>query len=158
MNRGRISILILAGAALAAVSASAALKGPPDPAKVQRKVEQAKGVERQVLVDVVKDEERLSELLDLLVERDRLVAEYAELVTAYRKKMQRLNASYGTSREEFEEAFDEYNGLRATTQKEIVDLIARMKAATTAEEWKALSKHQLKKLNPRELVYSGEGR
>ena len=158
MLRVRISVLIVAVAALTVVSACAARKGPPDPAKVERKLEQTKSGERQLLAGLVRDEHRLTELLDLLVERDRLVAEYAEVVSAYRVDMKELNASYDTSREEFDRAFDEYNGLRSVTQKEIVELIGKMKALTTAAEWKKLSKYQLKKLNPRELTYSGEGR
>jgi hypothetical protein len=154
----RASVVILAVAVLAAAPATAGLMGPPDPEKVQRKIEKAKSAERQLLVDVIEDEERLSEVLELLSERDRLVAEYAELVTAYREEMKTLNAGYDTTREEFEQAFDEYNGLRAVTQKEIVALIGKMKEATTAEEWKKISKYQVKKLNPRELAYSGEGR
>ena len=157
-RKKQILVVLFAVAALTAGSASAGLKGPPDPAKVQRKIEQAKSAERELLVEVVGDEERLSELLDLLVERDRLVAEYAGLVGAYREEMRELNARYDTTREEFEQAFDEYNGLRAITQKEIVELVAEMKALATAQEWKAISKHQLKKLNPRDLAYSGEGR
>lgn len=157
MKLGRICSAFLIAGILLIMPACALRKGPPDPLKVQRKIEETKSSERQIIVSTVEDPEKVSELLDLLVERDRLVARHADGVAAYGDKMRTLNASYDASRDEFEKAIADYNEFRRQSQKDFVDLIAKMKAATTAEQWKELSKYQLKKLNPRELAYSGEG-
>jgi hypothetical protein len=47
-----------------------------------------------------------------------------------------------------------YNRKRASAQEEVVELIARMKQATTADEWATISAFQTERLNPRKLVHS----
>lgn len=157
MKQEQLCSAILIAVILLITPACALRKGPPDPAKVQQKIEETKSAERQIIVSTVEDPERISEILDLLAERDRLVASQADAVESYRDKMRNLNADYDASREDFEQAIAEYNASRRQGQQDFVELIAKMKAATTAEQWKELSKYQLKKLNPRELAYAGEG-
>lgn len=132
-------------------------KGPPDPAKVQQKIAAAKDAERTLVERTVTDAERAARVVELLGERDRIVAAHAEAVGAYRGRMRALNADYDTTTEQLAAAVTEYNEQRFGLQTELAELIAEMKAATTAEEWKAIAKYQLKKLEPRELIYGPAG-
>jgi hypothetical protein len=72
---------------------------------------------------------------------------------AHREKLMTLTADYDARREDFEALLAELNRKRAAAQKETIDLVAAMKAATTAEEWKTIAGFQLKRLNPRQLTY-----
>jgi len=47
----------------------------------------------------------------------------------------------------------DYNCQRSVAQIAFIDLIADMKKVTTPDEWKVISKYQLKRLNPRALAY-----
>ena len=53
----------------------------------------------------------------------------------------------------FEEAVAEYNDERMATQEALVELVEAMKRGVTSEEWKAIAKYQLARLNLRELAY-----
>ena len=132
-------------------------KGPPDPMKVQRKMEAQLSSERALIEETVADSGAAARLIDLLDERDRLVAQHAEAIRSYRERMRALNADYNASREDFDEALAEYNGARHESQRAFTELIDAMKKEASPEEWKAISKYQLKKLNPRELVYGQPG-
>jgi hypothetical protein len=67
--------------------------------------------------------------------------------------MAALAADYDARREDFETLLADFNRQRASAQKDTIDLVAAMKAATTADEWKVISRFQLKRLHPRELAY-----
>ena len=143
---------------LAAVASGCALrKGPPDPAKVQQKISAAKEAERALVERTVTDADRAARLAELLAERDRIVDAHGDAVAAYRERMRALNADYDTTDEELAEAVTEYNVQRFGLQTELAELIAEMKATTTAAEWKAIAKYELKKLDPRQLVYGPAG-
>jgi hypothetical protein len=148
--------LVLLGAVL--LQPGCALrKGPPDPAKVRKKIAAAQGAERDLISREVGEASRAERLLALLDERDHLVAEQRQRIQAYSAKMAALNADYDAGRDEFEKSVAEYNASRQEWQRDFAELIEAMKAEVTAEEWKAISKFQLKKLNPRELTYEEEG-
>ena len=101
----------------------------------------------------VADPGRAERLLELLRERDRLVEKHARLLIAHREKMAALSADYDARREDFEALLADFNLQRALAQKETIDLVAAMKAATSADEWRTISRFQLKRLEPRNLVY-----
>ena len=101
--------------------------------------------------------ERADGLIALLGQRDRLVARQAETVRLHRDRMSALNADYNAERSSFEEAIADYNNERLDTQRDLAELIEAMKREATAEEWKAIAKYELKKLNPRELAYEPAG-
>ena len=161
MNRRRaihhpgVTLATLAFAVLA--SGCALRKGPPDPAKVQQKITAAKEAERALVERTVADADRAARLAELLTERDRIVAEHGDAVAAYRERMRALNADYDTTAEQLAEAVTAYNTQRFGLQTELAELIAEMKATTTAVEWKAIARYELKKLEPRELVYGPAG-
>jgi hypothetical protein len=149
---------LVAVLALALLAPACALrKGPPDPAKVQQRISAARDGELVLVERTVQDAERAERLVELLAERDRVVSTHAESVVAYRERMRTLNADYDTPPEQLAEAVAAYNAERHRSQTELAELIAEMKAATTAEEWKAIAKYQLKKLDPRELVHGPPG-
>ena len=149
---------LAAGLVLALLAPACALrKGPPDPAKVQQKISAAKEAERALVERTVADADRAARLAELLTERDRIVAAHGDAVAAYRERMRALNADYDTTAEQLAEAVTEYNIQRFGLQTELAELIAEMKAATTADEWKAIAKYELKKLDPRQLVYGPAG-
>jgi len=145
-------------AALAPLILGCALrKGPPDPAKVQQKMTATLNGEKALIRSTVAEPERAERLVELLGERDRLVAEHSEMVRSYRERMRTLNADFGAERESFEAVVADYNEQRSASQRQFAQLIDSMKKQTTAEEWKAVAKYQLKKLNPRDMAYDSTG-
>jgi flagellar motility protein MotE (MotC chaperone) len=125
----------------------------PDPGKVQAQIAEAREQELALVRATVVDPGRAERFIELLVERDRLVEEHARLLAAHREKMAVLAADYDARREDFEALLTDFNRQRAVAQKETIDLVAAMKAATTADEWETISKFQLKRLELRKLVY-----
>ena len=135
------------------LASCATLTQPPDPAKVQAQIAEAREQEIELVRATVADAERAERLLELLAERDRLVAEHAKSVIEHRQKIATLTADYDARREDFEALLADFNRQRASAQKETIDLVAAMKATTTPDEWKTISRFQLKRLEPRKLVY-----
>lgn len=148
---------VLAVAGLLLLPGCALRKGPPDPAKVQQKMAATLDGESELIRSTVVDPDRAEKLIGLLAERDRLVAEQTERISDYRERMRALNADYGAGRASFDQAVASYNAARQEWQREVAELASEMKAETTAEEWKAIAKYQVKKLNPRELAYDSPG-
>jgi hypothetical protein len=149
--------IALAVAALVLLPACALRKGPPDPEKVQRKMTATLEGEKELIRSKVASPERADNVIALLDDRDRLVADHAKTVADYRNRMKALNGDYDADRSDFEEAIAAYNEDRAKWQSEFASLISAMKAEATATEWKAISKYQLGKLNPREMAYKEAG-
>ncbi len=152
-------ITITATAAIATISflllpACASRKEAPDPVKGQEQIAEYRNQELDLVQSTVLDEERAERLINLLAERDRLIADHSKEVEVYRNKMSELNADYNAERKSFDALIASYNSQRVTAQKEFVSLVGEMKKETTAEEWKVISKYQLKRLNPRQLTYS----
>lgn len=135
------------------VSSCATLGQAPDPVKVQAQIAAAREQEIALVRETVGDPARAERLIELLRERDLLVEEHARLLIAHREKIAALSADYDARREDFEIVLADFNRQRAVAQKDTIDLVAAMKAATTADEWKTISKFQLKRLEPRKLVY-----
>ena len=145
-----------AGLALVAVvllHSCASLRQPPDPAKVQAQIAEAREQEIELVRATVADAGRAERFIELLRERDRLVEKHARLLIAHRERMAALTGDYDARREDFEVLLAGFNRQRASAQKETIDLVVAMKAATTAAEWKTISRFQQKQLEPRKLVY-----
>ena len=106
----------------------------------------------------VADPVRAERLLDLLRERDRLVEDHAGRLLAYRQKLADLTEDYDTRREDLEALLADFNRQREAAQQETIDLVAAMKEVTTADEWKTISRFQLKRLDPRKLIYGSAAR
>lgn len=157
MNRNTGTTVALTVAALFVLPACAGRKGPPDPAKVEQKLTATRDGEKALIRSTIVSAERADDLIARLADRDRLVASHAKTVADYRTRMSALNADYDSNRSDFEEAVAEYNANRTAWQREFVELIDAMKQEATAEEWKAIAKYQIKKLNPREMAYKTAG-
>lgn len=121
-------------------------KQAPDPA-------QLRADETALVQSTVADADRAERLLALLDERDQLIEETHALFQQYRREMQALNADYDASRDVLIEMVDYYNRERARKQLAFIDLVSKMKAATTADEWAVIADFQLKNFNPRRLIF-----
>jgi hypothetical protein len=82
------------------------------------------------------------------------MAGYVKEIGAYREQMSELNADYNADRKSLEMLIANYNSQRAAGQREFLDLIGLMKMETTPEEWRSISRFQLKRLDPRQMTYS----
>lgn len=129
----------------------------PDPGKVRNQIAEARIEEIELVRATVADPGRAERFIELLRDRDRLVEEHVRFLVAHRQKMAALSADYDARREDFEALLAEFNRRRASAQRETLDLHAAMKQATTADEWKTISRYQLKRLDPRKLVYGTAG-
>jgi predicted secreted protein len=144
---------IISAISILFLPACASRKDAPDPVKVQEEIAEYRNQELELVRSTVSDHDRANRLIQLLGERDRLASDHAKEISEYRKQMSALNADYNAERESFDMLMTSYNRRRETAQKEFVALIEAMKKETTAEEWKIISKYQLKRLHPRELSY-----
>jgi hypothetical protein len=147
-------IAILATISVLLLPACASLKKAPDPVKVQAKIAEYRSQELDLVRATVLDEDRAERLIELLADRDRMIANYTKVINTHREEMTALNADYNAQRESFDLALNGYNDQRATAQEGFISLLKAMKEETTAEEWKTISKFQIKRLEPRSLTYN----
>ncbi len=152
-------VILVAGTAILAVTmlSCASLRQPPDPARVRAQIAEYREQEKELVRNTVADPLRVEQFMELLDERDRLVEEHAKMVIEHREKIAALTADYDARREDFDVLFAEFNRRRAAAQRDTIDLVAAMKAVTTAAEWKVIADFQLKRLHPRQLVFGGGG-
>lgn len=158
MKTGR-AILLLAAAflSLTLFLSCATLRRAPDPARVQAQIIEYREQEIALVRATVVEQERAEQFIALLAERDRMVAEYAQRIKEHREKLAALTADYDAERTDFETLLGRFNRQRAAAQQESIELVAAMKAATTAKEWKIISRFQLKRFDLRELSYGTTG-
>jgi flagellar motility protein MotE (MotC chaperone) len=147
----------IATIALCLLTSCVTLSQSPDPAEVQARIAAAREQEIELVRATVADPGRAERFIALLREREGLVEAHAERLAAHRKRIAALAADYDARREDFEAVLAEFNRQRAAAQQETIDLVAAMKEATTADEWAIISKFQLKRLEPRKLVYGAVG-
>jgi hypothetical protein len=119
---------------------------PPDPT-------QLRADETTLVQATVADPARAERLLALLDERDGLIEETIEMLQQYRRELRAINADYDARREIIIEMVDQYNRDRAHKQLRFIDLITKMKATTTADEWKVIAEFQLDNFKARQLVF-----
>ena len=156
-----LNYIFAAGAWLLLVvllASCATLGQPPDPARVQAQIAESRQDEIELVRATVADPVRAERFLDLLRERDRLVEEHSGRLIAYRQKLAALTEDYDTRREDLEALLADFNRQRESAQKETIDLVTAMKEATTTNEWKTISRFQLKRLDTRKLVYGTAAR
>lgn len=146
--------VVIAAMAILVLAACASRKEAPDPAAVQEQIAEYRAQEIDLVRSTVLDDDRADRIIALLGKRDQLISDHVKEIVAYRKEISALNADYDTQRENFNELMSRYNDQRESAQREIVALIADMKKETTSDEWKVISKYQLKRLNPRQTGYS----
>jgi hypothetical protein len=145
--------VLVTALSLALLPACASRKEAPDPIKVQEEIAEYRKQELELIRTTILDNQRADNFIRLIGRRDQLISGYVKDIQAYREKMSELNADYNADRSRFDELIGGYNSQRSVAKTAFVDLIAEMKKETTSEEWKVISKYQLKRLHPRALAY-----
>lgn len=125
-----------------------------DAAAVQEQIATHRAQEIDLVRSIVLDDDRADRFIALLAKRDLLIDDHVKEIVAYRKEISALNADYDAERESFNVLLSRYNNQRKSAQREIVALIADMKNRTTVDEWRIISKYQIKRVNPRQTGYS----
>ena len=128
-----------------------------DPVDVEQRLAQSLEDERELVQSVITDKERADRFITLIDARDQLVREQTEAMKQHRDLVAAISADYHATRDYFDASFRVYNAARDSKQREYLAVVVAMKDTTTAKEWKAISKYQLKSLNPRELAYKDIG-
>lgn len=126
--------------------AAGCAKQAPDPA-------QMRADETTLIQATVTDPARTERLLGLLEERDRLIEEASAMLQQYRRELKTVNADYDASREIVIEMVDQYNRDRARKQLQFIDLITKMKATTSVDEWKVIAEFQLDRFDARQVIF-----
>jgi hypothetical protein len=147
-----IAVVIVAMAILV-LAACASRTEAPDATAVQEQIAEHRAQEIDLVRSTVLDNDRADRFIALLAKRDLMIDDHVKEIVAYRKEISALNADIDAERESFNVLLSRYNNQRKSAQREIVALIAAMKMETTADEWKIISKYQLKRLNPRQTGY-----
>ena len=152
----KIFTICLACAALTIAIGCASRSHAPNPDEAQARIEATHAELRELIASEIDDPERAKMFAALSDERDSLIERHFGIVQRYSTTMKKLNADYSATREDFENLIQDYNRDRRASQAEFVELIGKMKATTTEDEWKKLAKFELRKLNPRTMAYSME--
>ena len=154
----RSVVRIGAAAAMAFVFSIAACSSrsvPPDPAQLEQQIADARVEELDLARATITDQERASQYIELLTERDQLLDRLVDDVSQHRDAMARLDADYYAERSEFEALLADYNQKRAAAQRSLVDLVSKMKQTTTDDEWRVMSRFQADRLDIRQMAYRG---
>lgn len=133
------------------------LQPTSDPEEIKAMVAEAREGYVTLIRATLTEQQRANRFIQLVEERDDLLAETAQIVRTHRQKVTALNSDFHASRQAFEELLTEFNQQRAVGQRRYVTLLDEMKKETTEEEWKVLSEYQIKRLNPRWLTYKRTG-
>jgi hypothetical protein len=99
---------------------------------------------RAAIVETVADEARRATVLGLAAEFETDVDALREVLVQRRTENRRLNADYDTDREEFLRFANEMEAKIQENRRRIFQDRARLIEATTAEEWKILTKTDTK--------------
>jgi hypothetical protein len=158
MKKSNIPIVIAIMVTAAFIlSACASHKEPPDPIAFQEEISENLAKEVDLVQSTVLNVDHADRVIALLRERDRIISSHVKVVVAYREEMSALNADYDAKRESFDRLLSSYNNQREAAQKEIFGVIPAFKTQTTVNEWKVISKYQLKKLHPRQAYPEVKG-
>ena len=128
--------------------------GPVDASEAEARLSAVRADEIELIRSTVPEQERVERLMLLLEERNQLLAGHTQALRRHRERIYKLNADYDTDRESFEKALAAFNEARQQAQLEFAGWTQAMKKETSSQEWKVISKYQLKRLDPRTLVYS----
>jgi hypothetical protein len=124
-----------------------------DPAQLEEQIALYRTQEIDLVRSTILEQSRADQFIQLLDERDQLIARYVVEIDKYRQEMTALNANYHAERGRFDTLMADYYQGRANAQLELIALIESMKELTEENEWKVISRFQLKRLNVRELTY-----
>lgn len=153
----RATVIAITITAVFVLASCVSQKESLDPVAVQQEVTENLAKEVDLVQSTVLNVDRADRVIALLRERDRIISSHVKVVVAYREEMSALNADYDAKRESFDRLLSSYNNQREAAQKEIFGVITAMKKQTTVNEWKVISKYQLKKLHPRQAYPEVKG-
>ena len=123
-------------------------------AKQSPDLAQLRADEIDLVQSTVVDPVRATRFLELLEQRDQLIAETTVMMQQYRRELKSINADYYANRKIIVEMIDYFNRDRGQIQIRFIKLIAEMKSTTTAAEWKIIAEYQLGNFKPRQLLYA----
>ncbi len=146
--------VVIAAMAILVLAACASRTEAPDAIAVQEQIAEHRAQEIDLVRSTVLDDDRADRFITLLAKRDLIIDDHVKEIVAYRKEISALNADFDAERERFDVLLSKYNNQRKSAQREIVALIADMKKETTVDEWRIISKYQIKRVNPRQIGYS----
>jgi hypothetical protein len=112
--------------------------------------------ERLLVSETIVDANRSEAFFLLLARRDELLEEQLIVTRQHIERIEVLTKNYKSSRSDFDALFAEYNVARSVNQRGYIEIIGKMKITTTSQEWKVISKYQLKYLEARSLVYQSQ--
>ena len=110
---------------------------------------------RAAIVDVVQDPARQKEGLGLLEGHQNDFTKLREAVQVRRTELRRLNADYDATREQFHEFIKKYDAEIKAARKRATKSRTAFVAATTPEEWDALTKADSKAMKKMVGVIQG---
>ena len=87
----------------------------------------------------VDDPDTVTELLLIVNDLEKTMAELDKEVRAHYANLEKLDSSYGTTRQEFEDAMSQFGETRETYFKKVVDYIFEAKKAAGREYWDDVS-------------------
>jgi hypothetical protein len=124
--------------ALVLLSAAAACSGGGghDPAKAREAVEEMRDFARSK----IKDPARAEKVVGLVDAYEKRIGALNGQLQAFLGELRALNADYDAPRERFQKLGDDFTAARRPLQTALVDTVQAMKAGTTPEEWKSLTK------------------
>ena len=145
----------LISAILVVAAACATLQNVLNREQIEIAYDSARAEELELVRSTIAGRERIDAFIALLQERDELLDSYARGVAVHREKLAGLTADYDASRADFDALLEEFNRRREAGQRELVELIYRMKQATTAGEWETIAAFQTENLDLRRLASPG---
>ena len=95
--------------------------------------------EMRAYLEKIPDPDRRHQLLALMNTLEEDLAELSQAVDKFGADVQRLNANYDATKEDFHKIFDQFNTSRKRLQQEILASHYKMKELTTAKEWEDLA-------------------
>ncbi|MEE4110264.1 MAG: hypothetical protein V2I24_13000 [Halieaceae bacterium] len=138
----------MAGFVLVTAPGCASRSKTPNADELQEQTSAAHADFRRMITVEIADPARAAIFAGLADERDALMTRHSASVQAYAESMKTLNSDYTATRDAFEKLVRDYDSDRRGFQAGFVGLIAEMKAVTTEDEWRKLSKFDIDALGP----------
>ena len=92
--------------------------------------------------EVVKDSQRAQQIVNELEQLDQKLDAWDVYLGEYKAELDKLNADYDLTREEFRAFIAKYNTKRHAAKEEILASRFKIKELATKDEWKKLADHE----------------
>jgi len=94
---------------------------------------------RDRIEDEIDDPQKVTDLLAVVDKIEATVIDLDDEVKEYYVTLTALDKNYNTTREEFQEAIDEFNAKRHQYSKKLLEYLFEMRQIAGKEDWKTLS-------------------